>query len=67
MIGRHAVGTQQCEVFDVGGGFDLLAINRVDEIDRLRRLPGARENAARTALRRRRGGHFPWKARACRD
>ena len=29
VIGRHAVGTQEREVFDVSGGFHLLAVNGV--------------------------------------
>ena len=31
MIGRHPIGAQQGEVFDVGAGFDLLAINGIGE------------------------------------
>ena len=33
MIGRHAVAAQQGEVFDIGGGFRLLAVDRVVEAD----------------------------------
>src|ERR1700692_2315230 len=33
MVGWHAVGTEEREVFDVVGGFDLVAVDRVSEAD----------------------------------
>src|ERR1700686_385254 len=33
VVGGHAVRTEEREVFDVAGGFDLLAIDRVSEAD----------------------------------
>src|ERR1700693_5083523 len=33
VVGWHAVGTEEREVFDVVGGFDLLAVDRVSEAD----------------------------------
>src|SRR6202158_3998640 len=33
VVGGHAVGTEKREVFDVVGGFDLLAVDRVIETD----------------------------------
>src|SRR5256885_13824913 len=39
VIGRHAIGTQQGEVLDVGSGLQLLAVDRVAEADRLTALP----------------------------
>ena len=31
VVGGHAVGAQQGEVFDVGGGFYLLAVDRISK------------------------------------
>ena len=68
VIGRHAVGAQQGEVFDVGAGLHLLAVNRVGKAHRPVRLRAARESAGQTALRRRRGGRsLRAKVHACRD
>src|SRR5713226_7246340 len=43
VVGWHAVGTQEREVFDVVGGFELLAINRVIEADLFAYAPGNAE------------------------
>src|SRR4029077_3895477 len=40
VVGGHTVGTEEREVFDVVGGFDLLAINRVSETDLFACPPG---------------------------
>src|SRR5271167_345549 len=40
VIGGHAIGTQQGEVFDVGGGFYLLTVNRIGEAHWLRAFAG---------------------------
>ena len=42
VVGGHAVGTEEREVFDVVGGFDVLAVDRVREADL---LAGAAGNA----------------------
>src|SRR5215467_14388890 len=35
MIGRHAVGAQQCEVLDIGPGLHLFAVHSVCKLDDL--------------------------------
>src|ERR1700674_4454329 len=43
VVGGHAVGTEEREVFDVVGGFDLLAVDRVSEADLFTCPPGNTE------------------------
>src|SRR6202521_4338544 len=43
VVGGHAVRTEEREVFDVGGGFDLLAVDRVSEADLFGCPPGNTE------------------------
>src|SRR5271169_256880 len=43
VVGGHAVGTQECEVFDVVGRFDLLAVDCVSETDLLAGAAGNTE------------------------
>ncbi len=38
MVGRHAVAAQQGEVFDIRGGFGLLAVHQIGEGNRVARL-----------------------------
>src|SRR5208282_4738967 len=43
MVGGHAIGTKEREVFDVVGEFDVLAVDRVREADLLASAPGDAE------------------------
>src|SRR5678809_1362214 len=47
VVGRHAIGTQQGEVLDVGCGLQLLAVDRVGEADRLTTLAGDAETQSK--------------------
>ena len=58
MIGRHAVGAQEREVFDVGARLHLFAIDGIGEADDLARLRGAHESAWQTVLPWQPGGRF---------
>src|SRR5260370_559070 len=52
VVGRHAVRTEKREVFDVGGGFELLAVDRVSEADLFSCPPGNTEAKGKGLSRR---------------
>src|SRR6266849_10508334 len=52
VVGGHAVGTEELEVFDVVGGFDLLAIDPVSEADLFACPPGNTEAKGERLSRR---------------
>src|SRR5260370_28270097 len=43
VVGRHAVGAEEREVFDIIGGFDLLAVHGVGETDLFSQTAGHAE------------------------
>ena len=59
VVGGHAIAAQEGEILDIGGGFGLLAVDRVVETDVRSGYRAGRGNAGRKARRRRRGGRFP--------